>query len=143
MQKGDIIPGLPAHTLKLALTWRATDKLRLGADVQAFSGQYARGNENNQHQADNVEFFGSGRLPGYGILSLNGTLDLGAGWEIFANINNVFDKGYGTAAALAENPFNSAGAFQNSSANWTHETFLAPGAPRAAWIGVRFRFGKT
>ena len=143
VQKGDIIPGLPAHTLKLALTWRATDKLRLGADVQAFSGQYARGNENNQHQADNVEFFGSGRLPGYGILSLNGTLDLGAGWEIFANINNVFDKRYGTAAALAENPFNSAGAFQNDSSSWTHETFLAPGAPRAAWIGVRFRFGKT
>ncbi len=64
-------------------------------------------------------------------------------WEIFANVNNVFDKRYGTAAALAENPFNSAGAFQNSSANWTHETFLAPGAPRAAGIGVRFRFGKT
>jgi outer membrane receptor protein involved in Fe transport len=73
---------------------------------------------------------------------VNGNLDLGAGWELFGRVNNLFDKRYGTAAALAENPFDSNGAFQNNSDNWKHETFIAPGAPRAAWLGIRYRFGK-
>ena len=142
VQKGNHIPGLPAHSLKLAANWRASDSLHLGADIQAFSGQYARGNENNQHQADGANYLGSGRLPGYAILNLHGNLELGAGWEMFARLNNVFDKRYGTAAALAENPFDNNGAFQNDSNDWKSETFIAPGAPRAAWLGVRYRFGK-
>lgn len=146
--KGDKIPGLPTHSLKLGLSWRATDALRLGADVQAFSGQYARGNENNRHQAGTATdafgntrtFEGAGRIPGYAILNLNGEIELGGGWQLFGRINNVFDKRYGTAAALAENPF-AGGAFQIDSGDWRRETFVAPGAPRAAWIGLRTTFG--
>lgn len=150
VKKGNRMPGLPNHSLKLSLSWRATDALRLGADLQAFSSQYARGNENNEHQSGSAtdqfgnsrDFSGAGRLPGYAILNLNGNFDLGAGWELFGRVNNLFDKRYGTVAALAENPFDSNGAFQSNSDNWKHETFIAPGAPRAAWVGVRYRFGK-
>ena len=150
VKKGNRMPGLPNHSLKLSLSWRATDALRLGADLQAFSSQYARGNENNEHQSGSAtdqfgnsrDFSGAGRVPGYAILNLNGNFDLGAGWEFFGRVNNLFDKRYGTVAALAENPFDSNGAFQNNSDNWKHETFIAPGAPRAAWVGVRYRFGK-
>lgn len=53
----------------------------------------------------------------------------------------MFDKRYATAAALAENPFNAAGGFENDSVAWRRETFVAPGAPRAAWLGVRYVFG--
>ena len=145
---GDHMPGLPAHSLKLALSWPASESLRIGADVQAFSGQYARGNENNQHQAGSAtdlfgttrSFDGPGRLPGYAILNLNGEVDLGAGWQLFGKINNVFDKRYGSAAALAQNPFAAGGAFQVDSGSWRRETFIAPGAPRAAWIGLRYSF---
>jgi hypothetical protein len=42
--------------------------------------------------------------------------------------------------ALAENPFVSGG-FQADPDNWRRETFVAPGAPRAAWLGVRYVFG--
>ena len=118
--------------------------------MQAFSGQYARGNENNLHRAGtftdafgNVRTFdGGGRLPGYAILNLNGEVDLGRGWPRFGRVDNVFDKRYATVAALAENPFDAAGAFQPDSGDWRRETFVAPGAPRAFWIGLRYAFGK-
>jgi outer membrane receptor protein involved in Fe transport len=150
VKKGDRLPGLPEHSLKLALSWRAAPGLRLGADVQAFSGQYARGNENNRHRAGSAtdafgnvrSFDGGGRLSGYALLNLNGDLDLGGGWQLFGRLDNVFDRRYGTAAALAENPFDAAGAFRIDSGTWRHETFLAPGAPRAVWVGLRYAFGK-
>lgn len=148
--KGNRLPGLPAHSLKIALAWRAAAGLRLGADVQAFSGQYARGNENNRHRAGNFTdafgnvrtFDGGGRLPGYAILNLNGEVDLGRGWQLFGRVDNVFDKRYANVAALAENPFDAVGAFQPDSGDWRRETFVAPGAPRAFWVGLRYAFGK-
>jgi len=149
VKKGDRLPDLPAHSLKLGLSWKAVDWLRLGGDIQAFSSQYARGNENNQHQAGTYTdslgttrtFDGAGKIPGYAILNLNGEAKLGGGWQLFAKLNNVFDKRYASAAALAENPFNAAGAFLGNTATWHRETFVAPGAPRAAWLGVRYVFG--
>jgi len=144
------MPGLPEHSLKLGLSWRATDWLRLGGDVQAFSSQYARGNENNQHESGSATdvngetrtFEGPGKIGGYGILNLNAEAKLGAGWQLFAKVNNVFDKHYATGAALAENPFVGAGnGFDADTDNWRRETFVAPGAPRAAWLGVRYAFG--
>ena len=45
-----------------------------------------------------------------------------------------------TAGALAESPF-VGGSFQANSDLWRRESFVAPGAPRAAWVGVRYLFG--
>jgi len=149
VSQGDRLPGLPSHSLKLALSWKAADWLRLGSDVQAFSGQYAHGNENNQHQSGTTSdafgnprtFDGAGRIAGYAILNLHAEANLGAGWQLFGKLNNVFDKHYATAAAFAENPFAAGGSFQADSGTWRRETFIAPGAPRAAWVGVRYVFG--
>ena len=148
VKKGNRIPGLPQHSLKLGLAWRATDWLRIGGDVQAFSGQYVRGNENNQHLSGTATdalgstrtFDGPGRIPGYAILNLNAEARLGGGWQLFAKVNNVFDKHYATAGALAENPF-VGGSLQTNPDDWRRETFVAPGAPRSAWLGVRYVFG--
>jgi iron complex outermembrane recepter protein len=149
VHKGDYLPGLPRHSLKLGLSWQASDWLRLGGDVQAFSSQYARGNENNAHRSGTYTdalgntrtFDGPGKTAGYGILNLNAEARLGGGWQMFAKVNNVFDKRYATAAALAENPFDAAAGFRNDPGDWRRETFVAPGAPRAAWLGVRYVFG--
>ncbi len=147
VKKGNHLPGLPSHSAKLGLSWKAANWLRIGGDVQAFSGQYARGNENNQHQSGSAtdafgntrSFDGSGKTPGYAILNLNGEVHLSANLQLFGKINNVFDKYYATASALAENPFAS-GSFQINSSDWHRETFVAPGAPRAAWVGLRYAF---
>lgn len=131
VSKGKRITGLPEHSVKLGLAWRANDWLRLGGDMQAFSGQYVRGNENNQ--AD------GGQLGGYAVFNMNAEAKLGGGWQLFAKVNNVFDRKYATAGLLGVNPF--VGGFQPDPANWQAETFVTPGAPRAAWVGVRYAFG--
>ncbi|HEY5929981.1 MAG TPA: TonB-dependent receptor, partial [Burkholderiales bacterium] len=100
-----------------------------------FSDQYAFGNENNQHDEN-------GKVAGYSVLNLTTNYRLGEQWEIFAKINNVFDKNYSSAAILAENSFGADGAFLADPADWTDETFYAPGAPRAAWVGVRYSLSK-
>jgi outer membrane receptor protein involved in Fe transport len=150
VKKGNRLPGLPNHSLKFSLSWRPSDALRIGAELQAFSSQFARGNENNEHQAGTAsdqfgnarDYSGAGSLPGYATLNLNGNLDLGGGWALFARVNNLFDKRYGSVAALAESPFDRQGGFTNNSDNWQRETFIAPGAPRAAWLGLRYRFAQ-
>ena len=132
---GDNIPGIPEHQLKLSGDFRVTDNWSVGGAVLAFSDQYAIGNENNQHDEN-------GKVAGYSILNLTTSYRLGQQWEIFAKINNVFDKDYSTGAILGENSFDSSGVFEPNPANWTDETFYAPGAPRAAWIGVRYSLSK-
>lgn len=147
VSKGNRLPGLPEHSLKLGVIWRATDQFRLGGDVQAFSGQYLRGNENNQHQSGtftdafgNVRSFeGPGKTGAYAVLNLNAEAKLGGGWQAFAKVNNVFDRRYATAGTLATNPF-VGGSFQSNPADWRHESFVSPGAPRAAWLGLRYVF---
>ena len=60
--------------------------------------------------------------------------------ELFRRFANVLNKQYATAGALAESPFNAAGQFETDPELWQRETFSAPGAPRAAWIGLRYGF---
>ena len=136
---GSTIPGIPAHSLKLDLGLRFTDRWRVGANMTAFSDQYVRGNENNRHEPDGEEFLHSGKIGGYAVFNLTTSYDFGNGLEIFAKVNNVFDKKYATGGILAENIFQDVNSAATSEERG--ETFIAPGAPRAGWIGVRYRFG--
>ena len=148
VSSGDRIPGIPERSLKLSGRAQVTARWQLGGELVAYSGQYVRGNENNRHEAgDATDAFGStrtfegeGRTPGYAVVNLRTRYDLGQGWQVFARINNVFDRRYATGGALAENPFDAAGSFQTNADDWRRETFSAPGAPRAAWVGVNWRF---
>lgn len=140
---GDNIPGIPKHQLKLRTEWRAMPTWTIGASALFFSDQYARGNENNQHQADGVTYFGSGKIGGYGVLNLDTRYTLpNTGWQVFAKVNNVFDREYYTSGMLGNNLFTAAGGAFDTTGTGANETFLAPGAPRAGWIGIRYDFGK-
>lgn len=147
VRAGDRIPGIPQHQFRLNFDYRATDELSFGANIVAMTGNYARGNENNQHEPGTVTdpvgggtrtFLGAGKTAAYAVLNLTARYKVAPRWEIFGRINNVFDTRFNTAAILAENPFNAAGMFQTNSDLWARETFYGPGAPRAAWIGVRY-----
>jgi len=141
VSSGDRLPGLPAHSLKVALSWRATAALRVGADLVAYSRQYARGNENNAHRADD-EFDGRGRVSGYALFNMSADYRLGGGWMLFGRLDNVFDKRYATGGVLAENPFvGPDSAFAADRDAWRSEQAVAPGTPRVAWIGLRYRWG--
>ena len=140
VRAGDTIPGMPRHSVKLNLGLRATDSLRFGAQLATHSSIYVRGNENNLHAADGVNFSGTGQLPAFTVLNLTGEWRFAPGWELFGRINNVFDKRYATGGLLAVNAFDGTGTIQPP-ANWRNEQFNTPAAPRSAWVGVRWNFG--
>ena len=135
---GNRIPGIPLHTFKLNVLARPAESWTLGATLAGYSGQYVRGNENNAHQPGGA-FSGSGKLGGYALVDLNATYDLGAGWQLFAKVSNVFDRSYASAGQLGRSAFDAQGLFIPDADDWRNAQFVGPGAPRAGWVGVRYR----
>ncbi len=155
VSKGDYLAGIPKHQLKLRGEWRAMPNWTIGATMVAFSDQYARGNENNKHKAmtsaeqsaatagaDDNAYSGSGKVSGYAVFNLDTRYKFAnTGWQLFGKVNNVFDHEYYSSGLLGENAFIGAGGTFDTAAGSNKELFLAPGAPRAGWIGVRYEFG--
>ena len=145
---GARMPGIPAQSFKLNASYAVNERWRVGMQFVAYSSIFVRGNENNRHEAgtytdlngDTRTFLGPGRAGGYGVLNLSTRYAFTPDFELFARFANVLNKQYATAGALAENPFNAAGQFEPDPDQWQRETFYAPGAPRAAWRGLRYRF---
>jgi iron complex outermembrane recepter protein len=133
---GDRIPGIPLQHLNAFVKYGLTDKFDIGANAVAVSRQFARGNDNNAHQADGVNFLGSGEIAGYALLNLNLSCKLGKGFQLFAKVSNVFDRRYATAGALRQNFF--PGGTLTAPGGQTNETFYAPGAPRGVWVGLEY-----
>jgi outer membrane receptor protein involved in Fe transport len=147
VSKGNKMAGIAKHQFKLRGQLQATPNWTIGTTGVAFSDQYARGNENNQHQAgvgtDGNTYAGSGKVKGYAVLNLDSRYNFNtSGWQLFAKVNNVFDRKYYTSGLLGENSFNGTNNAFATDAESTKEMFLAPGAPRAAWVGLRYDFGK-
>jgi outer membrane receptor protein involved in Fe transport len=140
VQPGDRIPNVPRHQLKLAGRWQASRRMAVDLALLAYSGQYLRGNENNQHQAGEFAgrtYHGSGRAAGYALVNLATGWRLDRGFEIIGRIDNLFDRRYATAGQLGESAF-PGGAFEADPGLWRKDSFFAPGAPRAFWLGIRF-----
>jgi len=132
---GNRIPGIPRHHVNAVANYDLTDRTTVGAGAVAVSRQFARGNDNNQHQPDGANFQGPGEIGGYALLNLNLDYKLDRGLQVFAKLANVFDRRYATAAALRQNFF--PGGNLAAPGAQTNETFYAPGAPRAFWVGIQ------
>jgi outer membrane receptor protein involved in Fe transport len=129
---GDRIPSIPRNVLKLRAAWRAADAVDLGAGMIAAGSQLARGNENNQDSR--------GKVAGYTVFNLDAHWRFARGWELFAEVDNLFNTKYETVGLLGRNFFNGAGNTFDANAA-ASELFLSPGAPLGAWIGVRYAPG--
>jgi outer membrane receptor protein involved in Fe transport len=152
VKPGDRLPLIPRQMLKLHARWQALPALSLGLEVVGVSGSLARGNENGAHQPDGTLYIGEGRSAGYALANLSLGWQISKGLELTAQVDNLFDRRYTTAAVLAATPFSPAGAVTartlGSVANpdgttsyaVRHAAFYAPGAPRAGFVGVRYRF---
>jgi outer membrane receptor protein involved in Fe transport len=144
-RKGDNLPMIPEHQLKLRLQYQATQDWSFGGNLVAYSSQYVWGNENNKHQANSAACgtnsrnpaCGDGKLDSYFVVNLDTQYNIGKGWKAFAKATNVFDHEYDMSGRLAETSFTSAGVFGTE----TRQLGLIPGSPRAGWIGVRYEFG--
>ncbi|OAJ53521.1 TonB-dependent receptor [Paraburkholderia ginsengiterrae] len=126
---GDHIPGIPENTLKLRLDYAASAKWNVGANILYRSSIFARGDENNQD--------GNGRIPGYAIVDLDTTYQVTKQLQLFAHVNNLFDKRYADFGVLGQNYFNGPG-HSFSPGAVTNEQFLGMGAPRGVWVGLRY-----
>jgi iron complex outermembrane receptor protein len=133
---GDRLPGLPDHALKLRAAYEFTPDFTVGMNMLAFTGSYARGDENNDDE--------NGKIAGYTIFNMDANYRINSNWSAFAKVNNLFDKEYATLGVLGANAFNTPDRTFNTNGegDWAAEQFRSPGAPRAGWVGVRYEFGR-
>ena len=150
IRPGDRIPLIPRQSLKLFADYAASPDLLLSASMLAFGSAYARGNENNAHLADASNYLGAGESAGYAVFNLGARYSVAPRWQLTAQVNNLLDTAYNTAAQLGATGFDARGNFVarplggSSAAGYPllQSTFYAPGAPRSMWIGLRYEFDR-
>lgn len=150
IKPGNKIPLTPAHSFKTYIDYQLSKDWGTNLNVMGFSSAYARGNENNAHQADGVRYLGSGKSPGYVILNygLRFTPSFVPGLQVFGQINNLLDKQYYSGAQLGPTGFDANGNFTarpfggSATAGYpsAQATFYSPGAPRTFWLGLKYSF---
>lgn len=145
IKAGDQIPLIPKHLFKIHADYQWSPEWSFGGNVNAVSGVFARGNENNQHQASAPYYLGAGKTGGYAVLNLQARFQPSKRWQVVAHLNNVLDRRYASAAQLGPMGFSANGNFQvrpfgaNANGDFPLQStsFLAPGAPRSFWLGVK------
>ncbi|GFE81965.1 TonB-dependent receptor [Steroidobacter agaridevorans] len=149
VEPGDRIPLTPRHILKAFAGWDVTEQISLSLDVINIGSSYARGNENNEHEAEAPFYLGPGEIGGYTVLNLGVEYRPMQSLQLFAQVNNLLDREYYTGAQLGSTGFNANGEFVarpfddpivDDERPLLGSTFLAPGAPRTYWLGAKFSF---
>jgi outer membrane receptor protein involved in Fe transport len=123
VEAGDRLPLIPEQLLKAGVSVAITGDFTVGADLLHSSGAHFRGDEGNLFE----------ELDGYTLVSVRAEYRLGERARLFANIDNLFDAEYETFGLFGE-------ADEVLGDDFDDPRFLGPGAPRAAWIGVRVEF---
>ncbi len=147
IKPGNRIPLIPRHMLKAYADIQVTSKFVIDLGMLAMSSAYARGNENNLHEASDPYYLGPGTSPGYAVFNFGARHQVNRWLQLFAQINNLFDRRFYTAAQLGPTGLTGSGNFiarpfpaANGAFPVQQGTFFAPGAPRGAWGGIRFSF---
>ena len=81
---GKHIPGIPQHQAKLGLDYRVMPAWKVGGDVAVVGSQYFVGDDANQNA----------KLPAYWLANVRTSYTITKNVEIFALVNNLFDKRY-------------------------------------------------
>lgn len=150
IRPGDKIPLIPRQSLKLFADYAVSPTFMLSVSMLALSSAFARGNENNAHQADGTNYLGSGQSAGYAVFNLTASYSVAPQWQLTTQVSNLLNTGYNTAAQLGPTGFDASGNFVarplggSSAAGYplVQSTFYAPGAPRSIWISLRYAFDK-
>ncbi|MDB6085610.1 MAG: TonB-dependent receptor [Gammaproteobacteria bacterium] len=130
---GDRLPGIPAHRLKAGADYSISSKWSMGASLVWVSGQFYHGDESNQNRP----------LPGYAVAGLRSSYKIAKQCEVFANIQNLFDRWYSTYGLYGDPtgvnaPGIPGGAAPNDPS--VDNRFQNPGAPRSFFGGVKLSF---
>lgn len=122
ISRGDRIPGLPEHSLKLGIDWSPTPALRVGGDLIYSSSQYLRGDEANLLAPTS----------GYATINLRSRYRFSKHVAAFASIDNLLDTSYETFGVLGDPT--------EVFPSFTDPRFLGAGPPRAGWLGLQISF---
>jgi len=125
VQSGDRLSGLPEHIFKLGGDYNVGSRLSVGAELIYNSDQVMRGDESND--LDKVD--------GYALVNLRASYSMNQNFIVFARVTNLFDEDYENFGLLGEEPFEVLPDLADD-----RPLFLGVGAPRGAWVGLRYRF---
>jgi iron complex outermembrane receptor protein len=133
VEPGDRLPGIPEHRLKLGADYKILPQWSVGTTVTAVSSFFYVGDESNQLAP----------IPGYAVVNLHTNYKPVPHFEVFASINNLFNRKYGTWGILSDpTGINGPGIPPNGVTNGpgVDNRFLSPAAPLEAFAGVRITF---
>lgn len=122
VEKGARLPGLPRHSAKF-IGRVANTRGSVQASLNLTSSQFLRGDEANLLDP----------IDGYAVVNLAARYSVTPRVEVFADVINLFDAEYETFGLLGE-------ADDVLGDEYDDPRFVSPGAPRAAWMGVRLKF---
>jgi outer membrane receptor protein involved in Fe transport len=148
IKPGDFIPQVPRNIFKLYGQYHPSSKLTAELDILGAGSSFARGNENNLDQPDGVYYNGSGKSAGYGVADIGARYQVTHRIQVFAQLNNLLDKHYHTAAQLGTTPFDNNNHFVARPFGTPYgtgdgdipirsSTFLAPGTPFNLYGGLK------
>jgi iron complex outermembrane receptor protein len=120
VEKGDRVPGLPKHMLKVSTDVEVVKGLTVGVNMIYNSGQYFRGDEANLNKP----------LEEYAVFNLHGEYRFNKHVALFSRIDNLFDKRYYTFGLYGE-------ADEVLGDSFTDPRFVGIGSPRAGWVGLK------
>lgn len=133
VRRGDRIPGVPRRMFTLAAEYHLTPRWSFGGNFRAYSSQYALGDENNRDA--------HGPVPGYAVLDLDLHYRPLPRLAFFAQVANALDRRHFVSGQLSANAFDTPGRLIGTTGPGTPTLFVAPGAPRALFVGLRYDFG--
>jgi iron complex outermembrane recepter protein len=133
VEPGDRLPGIPEHRVKLGADYKIVPNWTVGATVNIVSSFFYVGDESNQLAP----------IPGYTVVNLHSTYRPVDHLELFATINNLFNRKYGTWGILSDpTGIGAPGIPPDGVTNGpgVDNRFLSPAAPLEAFGGVRILF---
>ena len=116
---GAHIPSIPRHIAKVSLSFFSAAGFSAAVNAIANGSQYLRGDEANLLAP----------IPGYIVFNARVGYRVWAHASAFVLVNNILDARYSTFGVLGD-------ARDVLGPSYDSPRFLAPGAPRAVWVGV-------
>jgi len=120
---GNRIPLVPLHRLKGTVEYAASPQWTLAADLVAVGSQYLQGDASNQNP----------KIPAYWIVNLRTSYQVRPGVELFGLLQNAFNQRYYTYGTFFDPTL-------IPGLNLSDPRTLVPGAPLAAYTGLRARW---